>query len=638
VVVALGWLTGRSINQPVVIKTLNQKQQNQADFALQQEKFFNEAMTLKGLSHPHIVQVYELIQENGLWGIVMEYIAGQELAAHILDRGALTEPEALGYIEQVGQALIYVHEKGLLHRDIKPHNIMLRPGGKEAVLIDFGLARGFIDGQTLSMTNSHTPAYAPVEQFDRQGRFGPYTDVYALAATLYHSLTGEAPFLPAKGRWEAQQQGQSIDHFLWGKIPKEVSERTKQGIIEGMEVLPGDRPQTMAQFLALLPEQPENEEPQLTEELQSRSNPIPSSFSIASSATVTEQPETPRPPTPVGTKTRRNFLRWLGFGGMSAIGVIALSQLNKNSSGSLPSESILALPQTTNSPKLTKAQFTSIKLNERGQSTDKPISTAEVFSEDLGGGIGLTMVKIPAGEFMMGQSTEEKQQIIKQYGEDFYRKYASDETPQHVVKVPQFYLGQNLVTQEQWETVIGNNPSSFKSDSKLPVDSVSWLDAMEFCQKLSKKTGRPYQLPSEAKWEYACRSGTKTPFAFGETITPEVVNYHGSYPYGGAVKGEFRNKTTPVGIFPPNLYGLYDMHRNLWEWCLDEYISSYREASDDSNARGDISSRDGNKERSLRGGAWNLYPFYSRSANREPYKASNHNKNFSLRVALVWSL
>jgi eukaryotic-like serine/threonine-protein kinase len=171
--------------------------------------------------------------------------------------------------------------------------------------------------------------------------------------------------------------------------------------------------------------------------------------------------------------------------------------------------------------------------------------------------------------------TQQFQQLLRVLKEDDYKAFYANELPQHQVTLPEFYLGQTLVTQAQWQAIMGNNPASFKGDGKLPVDSVSWLDAIEFCRKLSQKTGRTYRLPSEAEWEYACRAGTTTPFAFGEAITPAVVNYNGNFPYSGAAKGEFREKTTPVGIFPANAFGLYDMHGNLWEWCLDEWVDNY---------------------------------------------------------------
>jgi formylglycine-generating enzyme required for sulfatase activity len=116
---------------------------------------------------------------------------------------------------------------------------------------------------------------------------------------------------------------------------------------------------------------------------------------------------------------------------------------------------------------------------------------------------------------------------------------------------------------------MGNNPSDFKGE-KRPVEKVSWDEAVEFCNKLSQKTRKTYRLLSEAEWEYACRAGTTTPFYFGNTITPDLANYNGNDPYGAAPKGLYRQQTTDVGSFPPNSFGLYDMHGNVWEWCSDK--------------------------------------------------------------------
>jgi formylglycine-generating enzyme required for sulfatase activity len=129
------------------------------------------------------------------------------------------------------------------------------------------------------------------------------------------------------------------------------------------------------------------------------------------------------------------------------------------------------------------------------------------------------------------------------------------------VKIAPFFMGKYEVTQEQYQAVMGNNPSSFKG-AKRPVENVRWNEAVEFCRKLSEKTGKNYRLPAEAEWEYACRAGTTTPFYFGDTITPDLVNYYGNEPYGFAPKGLFRKQTTEVGSFGPNSFGLYDMHGN----------------------------------------------------------------------------
>jgi formylglycine-generating enzyme required for sulfatase activity len=209
------------------------------------------------------------------------------------------------------------------------------------------------------------------------------------------------------------------------------------------------------------------------------------------------------------------------------------------------------------------------------------------------------MVKIPGGIFLMGSPKTEAER-------------SEYEGPQHYVNVPEFFMGKYPVTQAQWQAVMGSNRSRFKRKNR-PVERVSWNDATEFCQKLSKKTGRDYRLPSEAEWEYACRGGTTTPFYFGETITPELVNYDGRYTYGNGPKGKNRQKTIDVGNFPPNSFGLYDMHGNVWEWCQDVWHRNYDGAPVDGSAwvnGGDSSSR------VLRGGSWYFLPWRCRSANR----------------------
>ena len=200
--------------EQVVIKTLNDEVRRSPDFAKSQEEFVNEAVKLAKCDHPHVVQVEKLFQEGALWCIVMEYLSGENLASFILERGVLPEADALRYISQIGAALEFAHSKNLLHRDVKPANIMLRNcrGGKpctpEAVLIDFGLARKFIPNQINSHTALVTSGYAPIEQYYKQHTPGAYTDVYALAATLYSCLTQALPE-SALERVEEVRQGKS---------------------------------------------------------------------------------------------------------------------------------------------------------------------------------------------------------------------------------------------------------------------------------------------------------------------------------------------------------------------------------------------------------------------------------------------
>ena len=187
------------------------------------------------------------------------------------------------------------------------------------------------------------------------------------------------------------------------------------------------------------------------------------------------------------------------------------------------------------------------------------------------------------------------------------------------------------ITQDQYQAIMGDNPSYFKG-GKRPVERVSWHDATKFCEKLSSKTGKIYRLPSESQWEYACRAGTSTPFYFGETMTSELVYYDGNYPYGNAPFGEYREQTTDVGSFPPNAFGIYDMHGNVREWCADDRHENYNGAPTDDSVW-----LDGEKNGSpLRGGSWVDIPYDCRSAVRIYYiryiRRDDHVNSFGFRL------
>jgi len=254
--------------------------------------------------------------------------------------------------------------------------------------------------------------------------------------------------------------------------------------------------------------------------------------------------------------------------------------------------------------------------------------TNKSYTADLGNGVKLTLMLIPAGEFTMGapESEPDSENI---------------ERPQHRVQLSSFLMGRYPVTQAQWRVVAGydridqeldTDPSTFKGDNR-PVEKVSWEDTQEFCKRLSAAMGKAYRLPSEAQWDYVCRAGTETPFHFGETITPELANYDGSYIYGDGSKGESRQETTGVGSFPASGWGLHDMHGNVWEWCEDDYHDSYNGAPEDGSAWIDSDLAETN--RLLRGGSWGSNPQNCRSAYRYSIPRGYRSNAFGFRVCCV---
>jgi formylglycine-generating enzyme required for sulfatase activity len=234
--------------------------------------------------------------------------------------------------------------------------------------------------------------------------------------------------------------------------------------------------------------------------------------------------------------------------------------------------------------------------------------------KDFTNSIDMKFVWIPSGNFMMGTPKDE-------IGGDFEKKI------QHKVTLTKgFYMGVHHVTQEQWQAVMGNNPSQYKNEKNSPAENLSWDDCQKFVKKLREKDKKPYRLPTEAEWEYACRAGTTTPFHFGETISTDQVNYNGNYTYSNGKKGQYRQKPTPVGSFPANAWGLHDMHGNLWQWCQDWYGNYPQKDVVDPQGpeKGDL--------RVLRGGAFNESPVSSRSASRIWHQPDRPGETIGFRV------
>ncbi|MGK7892330.1 MAG: SUMF1/EgtB/PvdO family nonheme iron enzyme [Xenococcus sp. (in: cyanobacteria)] len=285
------------------------------------------------------------------------------------------------------------------------------------------------------------------------------------------------------------------------------------------------------------------------------------------------------------------------------------------------------------------AEFEYVTVDETGREIKRETGQVSYYSEDLGSGISLDMVSIPGDKFMMGTEDEEIERLNEKYGKERF----DNEKPQHEVTVQPFYMGRFQITQAQWKAIallpkierdLKLDPSHFKGDNR-PVEQVSWYDAVEFCQRLSKRTGKEYRLPSEAEWEYACRAGTTTPFHFGEIIRTDLANYDDNYTYPNAAQEEHRGQTTPVGSFAPNPFGLYDMLGNVWEWCQDDWHDNYKGAPKNSIAW--VSEDDSTEAiyQVMRGSSWFNVPDYCRSAHRIYFKRDDRVDDIGLRVVSI---
>jgi sulfatase modifying factor 1 len=228
---------------------------------------------------------------------------------------------------------------------------------------------------------------------------------------------------------------------------------------------------------------------------------------------------------------------------------------------------------------------------------------------------GLQLIRVPAGRFVMGSPSTEPSR-------------SADETPHRVVLTHEFYLGRDEVTQDEWARIVGSRPSNHAGCGRCPVERINFLDVQHFLSLLNERSARfRYRLPTEAEWEYACRAGTTTAFATGATIATDQANYNGSNPITFAPGKDNRAATTPVGTFPPNPWGLRDMHGNVWEWTADWY-GPYP-SIDTTDPPGPPSG----EKRVIRGGSWAFGADSARCAARYTHTPTDLGFSLGVRVA-----
>ncbi|TVQ44252.1 MAG: protein kinase [Gloeocapsa sp. DLM2.Bin57] len=574
-------------NPTCVVKHLKPANEDPNFLITVKRLFKSEAEILEQLGkHDQIPQLRDYFEEDQEFYLVQEFIDGQPLSAELPLGKRWLESEVVSLLKNMLEILEFIHSQGVIHRDIKPDNIIRREKDGKLVLIDFGVVKQMRMQQAtgvgqISMTvGIGTPGYMPIEQ--SKGKPRPSSDIYSLGMVAIQALTGLLP---------SQLREDEDGELIW-RDQAEVKEELASVVTKMTRYHFKDRYQSASEVISDLKKLKESANAK-------ESGYLPTRVIEEGGYKPTQVVET-ESDKPI---SRNKFLKWGVLGGGGAIGAVVLNKLLLTSSST-------STPIPTPNPTSNTFSFDVITVDSYGNQINQENKSAKYQTLDLGNGVELELVSIPGGEFLMGSPNSE------------LGRYKHQEQ-QHRVTVPGFWLGKYPVTQAQWGAIMGNNPYTYPNNpysflgEKRPVQSVSWNDCVEFCQKLSQKLGKDISLPSEAQWEYACKAGTTTPFHFGETITTDLANYNSEYfRFANEPVVQSRRETTEVGIFPPNAFGLYDMHGNIQEWCLDQYHESYDGAPTDGSAWID----DANNHllrRVLRGGSWNNLPRDCRSARRD---------------------
>lgn len=634
-----------ALSRKVAIKVMDRQLRADSESS---NRFLREARIVANLTHPNIVTIHDVGEHDGHNYLVMELLPSTKTLRDKISKG-VDRQYALSIVRQVATALKAAHDKNIVHRDIKPDNIMFREDGS-VVLMDFGVARS-VDSAATQLTQAGliigTPQYISPEQ--AQGKdIGTYSDIYSLGIVLYELLTGKAPY--------------AADTPI-GLVMKHVSEPVPeltgdlaiyQPLINRMmakkrEERYSDCDQIIADIDNIEAGKPAI---QATETL--RKVAITKARAAADSLSIVEDfPSLNAGNSGIQTTEILSPAGSIGAGAASPQQTEILSAAvgAGATAASLPATEILTTPaadkgnetekksgketrDTTNNGErkeniLTLVGQKTSRPEERSRTSGTGIYSLLAIAVGLliAGGVyayvdvdvgklktllGLDpgpvysrvgrLVSIPAGSFRMGDARGD-----------------STENPVRTVRIRDFRLGETEVTQKQWQLVMGNSPSYFKGCDDCPVDNVSWHDIQDFLKKLNAQTGLRFRLPSEAEWEYACRSAGKDEEYCGGHDENNVAWY-------GDNSDE---KTHAVAQKQANGLGLHDMSGNVWEWTQDCWHDSYDSAPADGRAW----ERGACAQRVLRGGSWIGVAGSLSSTGRFGSSAARGSRNFGFRLA-----
>lgn len=549
------------LKEKCVVKQLVYQAQGSHANKLIVDLFMREAEQLQQLwANPQIPSLFAYFEEGGYLYLVQQYVEGQDLLKELKVDGYFNDQKIKSLLQDLLPVFEAIHQHKVIHRDIKPENIMRRGSDGKLILIDFGVSKQLSKSiVSVAGTMVGSLGYAAPEQME-SGIAQANSDLYSLGASCFHLMTGINPWNLWKMQgygwlreWRkhlqqpiSEELGKVLDKLLQiepadrYQTAKEVLSDLEQAktraateklqryeqefsnavrsvypldddVREGLNQLQqslglrdtdvaGIEQPILKQAEATRQEQlKQRAKAQRQEQLRQQELARNQAQQTPIAQPSVSQTPTPSPLSPVSQKkNRRQFLTLAAFGGVG-LGSVLVWEFIKNSQRDLTtsespspdlgplseSPSPDPLPSSESASSLKSFEYEVVSVDEVGDITDRKQERAEFFTEDLDSSTTLEMVLIPGGTFTMGSPSNEL-------------KRESDEGPQHKVAIPAFYLGKYQVTQAQWEAIMGPKPSLFKGPNR-PVDRVSWNEAVEFCQKLSQKSGKDYRLPSEAE-------------------------------------------------------------------------------------------------------------------------------------------
>ena len=598
------------------------------------KRFEREVKAAAKLVHSNIITVFDADQADGRIFMVMEYIKGDDLGELLRKKRELSVSEVVDYILQAARGLKYAHDQGVIHRDIKPGNILVDLSGNVKI-VDMGMAKleSKGDEESISMLTASASIMGTVDFMSPEQGFSSKNvdaraDIYSLGATLFFLLTRKVMF-PGDSAFEKM--------LAHRESPIPLLSNSRVGITPDLEIAftkmvakkVEDRYASMAEVISALS----------TIEVGGVVNPIgaeglatthfergsyPETIDVQAVITNKGQEGNKETDKHIGEKTLAHISGILQktytpkiLAATAIIVLVLLVLMLLMKPGTNVKEEVKA--QLAELVKLKqeveaiskRSELVKAKQEEGAKGTQVGLVKSKQEKEAKGKQVGLVkskqekesmfaaiekeMILIPAGKFKMGSPASEVDR-------------RDNETQHEVTLTKPFYMGKYEVTQEQWQSVMGNNPSSGTIGAKLPVTNVSWEECQGFIEKLNDNSKGGYRLPTEAEWEYACRAGTSTVYSFGNNMTPQDANFY------GLIIG----KPVAVGSYKANAFGLYDLHGNVIEWCEDWY-GDYRGVVSVTDPKGPATG----ERRVLRGGSFVRDVSFARSSYRGDLTPAN---------------